>query len=195
MTQQQYDIIIEHLTHDRKQVSEAKRKDYTKGSQNVLKNFYNQSEELGITPLQSLGVHMEKQFSAILNYIKTDGQSESEPIIKRIGDAMNYLELMWGVINEEEKEVIEEFTIDSGGAGSFSMDWDDHFWDEDDDSFLKEDQYIVGDIVKITDNFTDHEFPIGENVILKKDNIKNWMAIDKNGNEWFIKEDEFEKTR
>ena len=133
MTQQQYDIIIEHLTHDRKKVSEAKRKDYTKGSENVLKNFYNQSEELGITPLQSLGVHMEKQFSAILNYIKTDGQSESEPIIKRIGDAMNYLELMWGVINEEEKVVIEEFTIDSVGDGPFSMDWDDHFWEEDDE--------------------------------------------------------------
>ena len=133
MTQQEYDVIIEYLTDDRKKVSEAKRKDYTKGSENVLKNFYNQSEELGITPLQSLGVHMEKQFSAILNYIKTDGQSESEPIIKRIGDAMNYLELMWGVINEEEKVVIEEFTIDSVGDGPFSMDWDDHFWKEDDD--------------------------------------------------------------
>ena len=133
MTQQEYDVIIEYLTDDRKKVSEAKRKDYTKGSENVLKNFYNQSEELGITPLQSLGVHMEKQFSAILNYIKTDGQSESEPIIKRIGDAMNYLELMWGVINEEEKVVIEEFTIDSVGDGPFSMDWDDHFWEEDDD--------------------------------------------------------------
>lgn len=103
MTQQEYDVVVEYLTDDRKKVSEAKRKDYTKGSSNVLQNFYNQSEDLGITPLQSLGVHMEKQFSATLNYIKTNGQSESEPIIKRIGDSINYLELMWAVINEEQE--------------------------------------------------------------------------------------------
>jgi hypothetical protein len=99
-----YEKIVQELTDDRKQVSSSKREDYTVGSANVLQNFYNQAEALGIDPKVSLGVHMEKQFSAVMNYIKTNGQSESEPIIKRIGDCINYLELLWGLINDAPVE-------------------------------------------------------------------------------------------
>lgn len=100
-----FNSVVEDLTKDRKGVAEGKREDYTKGDEDVLKNFKNQAKELGITPEVSLAVHMEKQFSAVLNYIKTEGESESEPIIKRIGDTINYLELLWGLINEEEESV------------------------------------------------------------------------------------------
>src|SRR5690554_2159088 len=99
MDLEQYEKTVQELTDDRKQVSGSKRKDYTKGSEDVLANFKNQAEDLGLRPEQCLAVHMEKQFSAVLNYIKTDGQSESEPIIKRIGDTINYLELLWSLIN------------------------------------------------------------------------------------------------
>lgn len=100
MNKQEFDKVVQELTEDRKQVAKGKRRDYTKSSENVLQNFYNQADALGLTPMQSLAVHMEKQISAVFNYIKTDGQSESEPIIKRIGDSINYLELLWGLIND-----------------------------------------------------------------------------------------------
>ncbi|HSH24790.1 MAG TPA: hypothetical protein VLA13_04555, partial [Massilibacterium sp.] len=109
MNKQKFDKVVKRLTEDRKEVSKGKREDYTGGSDNVLQNFYNQADKLGLTPMQSLAVHMEKQISAVFNYIKTNGQSESEPIIKRIGDSINYLELLWGLINEEQPWSHSEF--------------------------------------------------------------------------------------
>lgn len=95
---------LKALHDDRNKVAEGKREDYTKGDEDVLKNFKNQADAFGITPQMSLGVHMEKQMSAVLNYIRTKGESESEPIIKRVGDTMNYLELLWGLFKEEMDE-------------------------------------------------------------------------------------------
>ena len=169
MTQQQYETMVQYLTDDRIKVSESKRKDYTKGSENVLQNFYNQAEDLGITPLQSLGVHMEKQMSATLNYIKTDGQSESEPIIKRIGDAINYLELMWCLINDEQ--------VDDGEFVT-GIDY----------------EYSVGDKVKVIDNFHEHRFDIGEIVELIEETEVDWLAGNDNGVIWFLTESEFIKV-
>lgn len=96
----EYQELREELTNHRLGISNGKRKDYTKGNEDVLHNFKNAGEVLGVTPLVALAVHMEKQFSAVLNYIKTDGKSESEPIINRISDTLNYLELLWGLIND-----------------------------------------------------------------------------------------------
>ncbi len=169
MTQQQYETMVQYLTDDRKKVSQEKRKDYTKGSDNVLQNFYNQSEDLGITPLQSLGVHMEKQMSATLNYIKTDGQSESEPIIKRIGDAINYLELMWCLINDQQEDDGEFVT---------GIDY----------------EYSVGDKVKVIDNHHNHKFDIGEIVQLIEETEVDWLAGNDVGITWFLTESEFVKV-
>ena len=91
MNVENYNKLREELTEFRLGISKGKRVDYTKGSDDVLANFKNQSESLGIDPKVSLAVHMEKQFSAILTYIKTNGKSESEPIKNRIADCINYL--------------------------------------------------------------------------------------------------------
>lgn len=118
MTKKEYEKIVKALTEDRIEVSEGKRQDYTKGSKDVLSNFKNQAREGGVTPLQSLFIHLEKQISAVFNYIRTGGEHESEPIIKRIGDSINYLELLWGLINDPEVKNwdgvnINKTTIDS----------------------------------------------------------------------------------
>ena len=102
MKAEEFETFVKILTEDRQKVAKGKRKDYTKDSPDVLANFKNQAEYLGITEYQSLGVHMEKQISAVFNYIKNDGTFEIEPIIKRIGDSINYLELLWGLIKERE---------------------------------------------------------------------------------------------
>jgi hypothetical protein len=58
----------------------------------------------GLTPKQALGVYLYKHMSAVFNYIKSNGQSESEPIQERIKDVINYM-LLFALMIEEEKPV------------------------------------------------------------------------------------------
>jgi hypothetical protein len=51
---------------------------------------------------------MNKHYQAITNYVKTNGQSESEPISERIKDAINYLVLMQAIVVEKETMKIKE---------------------------------------------------------------------------------------
>lgn len=96
----EYSVLIKRLTEHRHGLSDSKRKDYTKGSDDVLANFKNVAESTGLRPEQVLLVYMQKQFDAVANYVKSNGQSESEPIKERISDLLNYGELLWGLINE-----------------------------------------------------------------------------------------------
>lgn len=133
MNQETFDKVVQELTEDRKKVAEGKREDYTKGDEDVLKNFKNQAEALGLTPMQSLAVHMEKQISAVFNYIKTNGQSESEPIIKRIGDSINYLELLWGLINDGKQKKERKLCYIDNGFAYFTTNFEDVWGDDWDD--------------------------------------------------------------
>jgi len=112
---------LPELEDDRSKVAEGKREDYTKGDEDVIKNFKNQAEAFGIDPKISLGVHMEKQMSAVLNYIRTEGESESEPIIKRVGDTLNYLELLYGIFTEQDEDdnqlIFEPLVIEDKETG------------------------------------------------------------------------------
>lgn len=103
MTYQDFDELSEELIEEAIEVSQSKRKDYTVGSEDALKNFKSVAERTGISPMQVLGIYMMKHQDAIANYIKSQGQSESEPIKYRIIDNINYLLLLWGLINDEEK--------------------------------------------------------------------------------------------
>lgn len=102
MIAEDYEQLIEDLTYYRNDISKTKRRDYTQESMDVLQNFKNGAEKFDLDPKQVLGVHLEKQISAVFTYIKTNGHSESEPIKNRISDCLNYLELLWGLIYEEE---------------------------------------------------------------------------------------------
>lgn len=99
---EQYSELIKQLTDHRHGLSASKRKDYTKGSDDVLANFKNVAESTGLRPEQVLLVYMQKQFDAVANYVKSNGQSESEPIKERISDLLNYGELLWGLLNDED---------------------------------------------------------------------------------------------
>ena len=99
---EQYSELIKELTEHRRGLSASKRKDYTKGSVDVLANFKNVAESTDLRPEQVLLVYMQKQFDAVANYVKSNGQSESEPIKERISDLLNYAELLWGLVNEKQ---------------------------------------------------------------------------------------------
>lgn len=85
-------------------LQQTKGEDYTKGDEDVLKNFKEAGDYLGIEPHKSLGLYMKKHFDAIFNYIKTGGQSQSEPIHGRIVDAINYLIFLEALFEEMNKE-------------------------------------------------------------------------------------------
>lgn len=105
MNLNRYTELIEAFTEKRKGISRAKREDYTKGSDDVLANFKNVAESSGLSVEQVWSVYAHKHWDSIMNYVKSGGQSESEPIEDRLGDLVNYLEIFWGIINDKPEEV------------------------------------------------------------------------------------------
>jgi hypothetical protein len=82
-------------------LTEKKGNDYTKGNEDVLIHFKESGASFGLTKYQSLGIFMKKHMDAIYNYIKTEGQAESEPIETRITDAINFLTFLHSMIEED----------------------------------------------------------------------------------------------
>lgn len=83
-------------------ISDAKGEDYRIGSSDAHENFKAVDKRLGQDAMDVLAVYMLKHQDAITNYIKTKGQSESEPIRQRIIDNINYLVLLGGLIEERD---------------------------------------------------------------------------------------------
>lgn len=108
MTQNKYNTIRDGLYNEACGVSKVKGNDYTRGEKDVLANFKNVGKKLGLDAKQVLLVYMDKHQDAIANYIKTNGQSESEPIRMRIIDNINYLFLLYGLIEDEKEQITEE---------------------------------------------------------------------------------------
>lgn len=104
MDYKKYNKLIDELIDEARQVSRDKGQDYTVGSQDALANFKTVAERNGLDPMKVLGIYMMKHQDAIANYIRTGGQSESEPIKMRIIDNINYLCLLWGLVKEEEEK-------------------------------------------------------------------------------------------
>jgi hypothetical protein len=84
------------------EIAKLKGEDYTKGSANALANFKEAGDMVGVDPLKICLIFANKHYSAIQNYVKTGGQSESEPIDMRIKDMINYLVFILALIEENE---------------------------------------------------------------------------------------------
>lgn len=85
--------------------NETKGVDYA-GETDALANFKDAAIALGMTPFQIWAVYHHKHQSAIDQFIKR-GRVESEPIEDRIMDAILYLFLLLGLVEDaktEEKE-------------------------------------------------------------------------------------------
>ena len=76
--------------------------DYTRHDVDRLSNFKRNATSIGLTSLQVWAVYFNKHIDAIMAYVKT-GKAESEAITGRIDDAINYLYLLEGLIEEETK--------------------------------------------------------------------------------------------
>ena len=167
MRKEQYEKLIEELTYHRRDISDSKRKDYTRGEghKDALKNFKQVAEYTGLDPLEVWMVYASKHWDSICSYIKNG--TESEPIRERYCDLLNYLELGYALIKEKEDD----------GEFVTGIDY----------------EYSVGDKVKVIDNIIDHRFNSGEVVELIEYDGTYWVGKNDNGNEWFLTEKEFEK--
>lgn len=79
---------------------ETKGADYTMGSKDRLHNFRTVGSFVDLSKEKVWSVYFYKHIAAIFNYIKSGGQSESEPIRGRIVDAIVYLLLFHKMVIE-----------------------------------------------------------------------------------------------
>jgi hypothetical protein len=103
MTNKELYNLMEQVFNDCKSIAELKGHDYTKGSEDALANFKEVGKAIDVDPLDVAFIFMNKHYQAITNYIRTKGQSESEPIDMRIKDMINYLILLQALINEKPR--------------------------------------------------------------------------------------------
>lgn len=105
MTNKDFSELMEQIFADCVKISKAKGADYTKASQDALANFKTAGNDVGVDAQRIAWIFMNKHYSAITNYVKSNGQSESEPISERVKDMINYLVLFYALIVEEKQNI------------------------------------------------------------------------------------------
>lgn len=100
MNTQQFDLLRTALAQHREEIVQAKRPEYTEGNEDILHNFKVVAAELGITPIQVWYTYFRKHVASISQFAAKPERNLSEPIKNRIADAMNYLDLLNALINE-----------------------------------------------------------------------------------------------
>src|SRR5882757_1783035 len=95
--------VLDDLCND---ITTAKRSEYIESSPDVLANFYFIANEMNLSTYQVLYVYLRKHFSSIATFCRTN-EANSEPIERRIADAINFLRLLYALI-EDRKQFIAQ---------------------------------------------------------------------------------------
>ena len=103
MTNADFYALMKKTFAEAEEIARLKGEDYTKGSADALANFKEGGKDIDLDPKKVLWIFMNKHYQAITNYVRTGGQSESEPIDMRLKDLINYCVLMLGIITEEKQ--------------------------------------------------------------------------------------------
>lgn len=130
MTFNEFDKLTEDTFEIIRGLRDKKGKEYA-NSEDRLANFKRIAESKGISPLQVAGIFLDKHLDAINYYCKKGKVASDEPIKGRIHDAITYLLLMKGLLEEEETLRVVPVTANS----RFSQDFTDY-------SLLKEGEVI-----------------------------------------------------
>jgi hypothetical protein len=86
-------------------VRAAGQKEYARKNKNAFANFERVGENLNIQREEVLLVYLLKHIDGICSFVKGH-KSQREDVRGRLTDAIVYLCLLWGMINEEEKRKI-----------------------------------------------------------------------------------------
>ena len=102
MTEQRYTEVSTLLIETAKEIENAKRPGYTRGEADVLTNFKDVAQRVGVTPMQAWAVYFLKHVDAITSVAKNPDIPQAEAIEGRFADAVNYLKLGWALLNDTE---------------------------------------------------------------------------------------------
>ena len=104
MEAKRFEVIVQNARRRQDDLLELKGADYTGGNADRLHNFKDNAKILDIDPETVWAVYFMKHIAAIMTYVK-DGKVQSENITGRIDDAINYLYLLEGLIEDKRAEM------------------------------------------------------------------------------------------
>ena len=81
----------------------AGQKEYARQTSNAFANFERVADNLGLDRKEVLLVYLLKHVDGVCSYVKGH-KSQREDVRGRIIDIHVYLDLLWGMINDEEKQ-------------------------------------------------------------------------------------------
>ena len=100
MNRADFNVLIDEFTKGRKEIQASKGTAYS-GEKDALDNFKRNAVKNGVSPLVVWNIYFSKHLDAIDSYIRGE-YKDTEPIAGRFMDAINYLELGYGLIAENE---------------------------------------------------------------------------------------------
>ena len=102
MTHKQMQKVMSKIVKEITKTRESGQKEYAHDTDNVFANFERVAHTLDLPREKVLMVYLLKHIDGIVSYI--DGhKSQRENVTGRITDAIVYLMLLWGMIEDTEK--------------------------------------------------------------------------------------------
>lgn len=103
MNAAKFDAACKKLVDEADAIQKAKRPGYTLGNEDVLRNFKATADRAGITPEQAWTIYFLKHIDAITSIMTRPELPVAEAPIGRFADAINYLKLGWGLLEERRE--------------------------------------------------------------------------------------------
>jgi hypothetical protein len=101
--------LFEKVVAELRDLQTNKGREYA-SDEDSLNNF-KRGDEIGVEPLQLAWIFTNKHLSSVKSFIKHGKEFSSEPIEGRILDAMNYLFLIYCLVQERKKETLLQGSI------------------------------------------------------------------------------------
>ena len=103
MTQKQMESLISDIFEEVQDMRDAGQKEYAQRENNAFANFERISGWLNRDKKEILMIYLMKHIDGICSFVKGH-KSQREDVRGRLTDAIVYLCLLWGMINEEEEK-------------------------------------------------------------------------------------------
>ena len=118
MTKAEFDKLFDSILEEVKGTRSAGQKEYAHGEvDDVFNNFNRVASSIELDRKKVLFTYLSKHIDGVTAYIKGH-KSQREDVRGRIKDIMVYCALLWGMIEEEERELKVEGGATFGIAGS-----------------------------------------------------------------------------
>ena len=98
MKREEFYEIIDEFTEERRKIQSSKGEAYS-GNQDALDNFKRNAVKNGVSPLVVWNIYFSKHLDAIDSFVRGE-YKDTESIEGRFMDAINYLELGYGLIKD-----------------------------------------------------------------------------------------------